>query len=368
MLPVTRTFLILILGMILCSCVAGVKPEVRTRDLKEIDTSLVEDIVLTKRVALERTNKTQQLQGFEEKVVDEVATSRFGKEHKIANVGCIVAGIKDVLKSPSIISATEFWEAIGGDLEMLELASLFEAQYSQAVNLLDMDYMVISYHQRFDVSSHFVENIIEGGYADEDKEVVSAITIDMKSKRIVGVIEIDATHKTIVGHITPIPFAFFTYPDEDPCKMAGRLAAETISRSITKNITPRIGVVAAKTNPYSALEDTTAEGQYQLYYRASSNMERLKWLCNSADRGYPHAQAEVGRIYKWGLLGIPSDQKRAYVWYSLAIKKHPAGWEDEYLTTRETLSPEQLLEAEEMLADWEPGQCERHLVPTRLDD
>jgi len=110
-------------------------------------------------------------------------------------------------------------------------------------------------------------------------------------------------------------------------------------------------------------EQGDAEAQLRLYHAQHPDPSRLRWLCRSADQNYPYAQAELGRIYHIGLFGVPRDLRQAYVWYGLAIKNKPGGWRHEYLTVRSALSAEQRLEAESMLMDWAPGQCERELVP-----
>lgn len=382
----TRIFLILILCSILSGCVRGIKPEVHSINLEESDASSFNHLVLKKRVVLERTKKAQQLQGFDEKSVDEIATSRFGKEHEIANVDCILTSLRDVLKTSNIISATEFWEAIGRDIETLSLASLFDEEYSHAADLLNLDYMVIPYHQRFDVKSVFIENIIEGGYVDEDKEVVSAVTVDMKNKSAIDVIEIDVTYATIIGHITPIPFAVYSYPEEDPCKMAGRLAAEAITQSINFNETPRIAVVAghwktAKQNYENELDLRDLQrrarqgdvyAQWNLYDEYSLD-ENLMWLCSAADSGYARAQKELGRYY-WRRNDIANNRSKSYMWYMLAAASNindgryredtiqrEARIEVEY-KRKNVLTQDQLDKATQLLSAWEPGQCEIDLL------
>jgi hypothetical protein len=114
---------------------------------------------------------------------------------------------------------------------------------------------------------------------------------------------------------------------------------------------------------FAKAEGGDAEAQLQLYHsHEMPDRSRLEWLCRSADQGYPNAQAEVGRIYNMGLFGIPVDRRQAYVWYALAIQKKPESWKTEYLTVKTGLSPQQLLEAEAMLAAWKPGQCHRDFI------
>ena len=104
------------------------------------------------------------------------------------------------------------------------------------------------------------------------------------------------------------------------------------------------------------LEEGDPVAQYQMYYQEPIRINRLKWLCDAADSGYAPAQAEVGRIYMWGLLGIQQDYLRAYQWYWYANKQNPDSWNDELNDARRmaTYVPP--------LSDLSPRQCELELL------
>jgi hypothetical protein len=107
--------------------------------------------------------------------------------------------------------------------------------------------------------------------------------------------------------------------------------------------------------------DSLAE--YQLYYSGSSRIERLTGLCHSADSGYALAQAEVGRLYKVGLMGVKQDLAKAYFWYSLANKQNPNMWQNEMNEIRQKArSVEILASSEGVASEVQGGQCERDLV------
>jgi len=88
----------------------------------------------------------------------------------------------------------------------------------------------------------------------------------------------------------------------------------------------------------------------------------LIWLCKSADSGDQEARIILKQIYEYG--GYPwikegiveRDFRLAYVWYALSGVD---------LSSRQTylnyLTSEERLDAEKMLEDWRPGQCERDL-------
>jgi hypothetical protein len=96
--------------------------------------------------------------------------------------------------------------------------------------------------------------------------------------------------------------------------------------------------------------------QYQMYYRESNRIDSLKWLCRAADSGYAPAQAEVGRIYMWGLLGIQQDYLRAYQWYWYANKQDPDSYNDELNDARHMVSNVP------PLSNLSPKKCERELL------
>lgn len=99
--------------------------------------------------------------------------------------------MRNILKDSIIISPTGFWEAIGTNKDTLNLASLFDERYPLIVNKLDLDYMVIAYHQRIGVESYFMELYYMGVIGDKNEDNASAVTIDMKNKRIIDAIEVD---------------------------------------------------------------------------------------------------------------------------------------------------------------------------------
>jgi len=104
-----------------------------------------------------------------------------------------------------------------------------------------------------------------------------------------------------------------------------------------------------------------AEDEYQEYLWSSSvDTARLHNLCHAADQGHPKAQIEVGRLFSEGVAGAQPDLGRAYVWYSLAIRGCFVG--SELQSLKEKMSPQEIAEAEHMLANWKPGQCERDLM------
>ena len=105
-------------------------------------------------------------------------------------------------------------------------------------------------------------------------------------------------------------------------------------------------------------EQGTHEAHYQMYYRSSKRNEKLSWLCGAADSGNHLAQAEVGRLYRWGLHGIKQDHRKAYQWYWLANKRAPDSWRYELNETKRMIAIEEAETPKAMV----PGQCKREFL------
>jgi len=112
--------------------------------------------------------------------------------------------------------------------------------------------------------------------------------------------------------------------------------------------------------------DINIDDQYKIYERSPSDPSSLQSLCDAADLGPPRAQLEVGARYALGIYGVQVDHIRAYVWYSLANR----GCYDDvrYELLKQGMATQQIAEAELMLADWEPGQCEKALIRKQIND
>lgn len=354
---ITRLPLIIFISLMICGCFGGAeKPTVHDINPEEYDASRMNNIVLSRKVVLE---SGKEKKGFflSEKTVDVTATSNFGKENDIANIDCIVAGLRNVLQDPVIIPPTKFWETVGKNKDTLNLTSLFDERYSHVVKILEIDYMVVAYHQLFDEESVFMEWYAAGLIGDKNRDNAAAVTIDMKNKLVIDAIDVDAENVKAVGHtVFIIPFAIIRYPEESPCQLAGRHAAEAISRSLTTNKEPRIVVVAAQMNPYFVLSVPT-----HVSYKTLELNKEIKAYCQSADSGQADAQKHIGDLYYLGIHGIKRDLILAYVWYSLAAMGENKEVTKQLQSLVDELSPHQVDEAVRKLLDWKPGQCERDL-------
>lgn len=87
-------------------------------------------------------------------------------------------------------------------------------------------------------------------------------------------------------------------------------------------------------------------------------------LCVAADNGVISAQRRLGLLYGSGIYGVIEDKIRSYVWYQLAADNgddESAMWVENYRNANK-LSASELMEAEQLLADWQKGQCSKELL------
>ena len=251
--PNLRLFLIIILGLQLCGCVSDkVQPTVHDIGLGKSDLWLKGDLVLTKRV--DRTSgKEQSTMNYRTKDSNTTATSSSDNNDLSSDLNCIVVGVRDVLRDASLITPKEFWEGIGEEKDTLSLSDIFDENYSHPIYNLDLDYLIVAYHQLIRKKSAFSEAVFEGGYSATDGEVAAAVTVDIKHKRIIDATEVDAEYHTLMLHIAFVPFIATEDPKEKPCLITGRRAAEAILQTHETTNALRIAVVAAKANPYSSI-------------------------------------------------------------------------------------------------------------------
>ena len=89
-------------------------------------------------------------------------------------------------------------------------------------------------------------------------------------------------------------------------------------------------------------------------------------MCRAADQGLSQAQGRLADIYYNGWFGINTDFVRSYLWFALAARSQDkwGAWAERQRKSRfNELTVAGVRQAEKMLADWQPGQCERELTP-----
>lgn len=110
-----------------------------------------------------------------------------------------------------------------------------------------------------------------------------------------------------------------------------------------------------------ALEPGDAKTNWQLYAESTDpGPQEWRWLCRAADQGYSLARHRLGTVYYHGLDNVERDLVLAYVWYNLAEKTGPEVKQLNWIRT--SLTTEQRLTAEHLIATWRAGRCEQELL------
>jgi len=349
-----------------CMRVKGVAGE-SVLDQAGIDARNIDNITITKRVVLAQEERRINYYSMVDKTSEVTTRSKFGDENDVADLKCIVDGIHSVLRSIQIITPAEFWGGLGNDKEVISLGELFEQPYSDALNPLDLDYVVAANNQLVDAENSFVEVLVAGGYSDDDLETSSAVVVDMKAKRIVDAVEVKGWHKKTLLHVYfVIPLATIEHPAEEPCQMTGRQVAEAMSQSLTTKNILRIAVVSTIENPYETLAsdiNTMITDSKAIPVTGNTRISKEAGIyCPNADLGHDDAQAVIGDLYYLGAYSLDKDLTQAYVWYSLAANKGNSYAAQQVRKVKSDLSSSQLIEANYQLNHWEPGHCLNDLL------
>ena len=125
-------------------------------------------------------------------------------------------------------------------------------------------------------------------------------------------------------------------------------------------------------------ESGNSEAAYALFEPLSGDrettIEAWRWLCKSANAADGKAQEKVGfwhsmavwlpgggPTFQWYReeVGIQPDNRIAYMWYALADSNGDSNASDGREFVKADMTPEDIVQAEQMVRDWKPGQCPR---------
>jgi TPR repeat protein len=200
---------------------------------------------------------------------------------------------------------------------------------------------------------------------------LSSTLIDIEENKILEGFAITASGKG-GGVWIPAWYLLFTYPHVDPAteKSVTNTMAERIAERIsekTEGKPTRIMVVEEVPSYVTALrrEKSNDEVYLQFYYNTveADSTSAHRWLCKSADQGNSEARYRLGMLYENGGEGIRKDYVSSYLWYVLSSQSGSYWGGRHALRLRENhLNAESITAAENMVAAWQPGQCEIDLA------
>jgi hypothetical protein len=103
--------------------------------------------------------------------------------------------------------------------------------------------------------------------------------------------------------------------------------------------------------------------------RLLNHKDALRWLCRAADQGNNEAQYLLALFYETGSNGVTKDLVKSYMWYQIsAFTEGNMRPTNQAQRVWNNLTAEQSIQAETLLRNWKPGQCERELVPINTAD
>jgi TPR repeat protein len=109
-------------------------------------------------------------------------------------------------------------------------------------------------------------------------------------------------------------------------------------------------------------KELDAAATYFLAYSVPNWEVSFRLFCLSAHEGFGEAQHEVGRYYGWGIEPVQRDQVEGYKWLSLAeASGEKSAMQIDALA--KSMTPDQIAEAERLVAEWEPDPAECELEP-----
>jgi hypothetical protein len=101
-------------------------------------------------------------------------------------------------------------------------------------------------------------------------------------------------------------------------------------------------------------------------WRVRQLKKHIHKYCTVADNGNAGAQKRIGDIYKTDYFDgtdiAGKDLVRAYIWYRLSHEGGDDTAGDNLALVESQLSADQLTQAKQMVAEWQPGDCQKDLL------
>jgi hypothetical protein len=395
-------------------CVVSVDPAVST-----LDTSIsgLPEITLVRRVTPERRTKETQI--YWGAWQTEGATgSEFGGATDVADLSCVAEGLRKDHPEIEVVPTQTFWNQVAGGKDEITLSELFTSPLSNRWRELQIDVLVVAYHTVGDVKIIAAEIIMEGFYSYENRETAAVLAVDLRTRKGIHASQVILEQGVALYHFLVVPLPIVRNASSDPCRTIGEAAAQAISITDLPSA-PRVAVVAAGSNPYHAAQVVwgkeleqqrqaeqerlveQAEQACRLPFPEARNLDlptqselattcgefgplvEWQWLCLAAHNGDSTAQYKIGGLYADGKEPVSQDLVKAYVWYSLAaasgfkmpeikyIKTPSGGWtccsppEPPQRIIAWRLSPNEIGDAEHIVADWRPNPAECEAPPAQ---
>lgn len=196
-----------------------------------------------------------------------------------------------------------------------------------------------------------------GAMAASEESTLGALVIDLRHGAMLS--QLSATSSGKGGMLYYVIFMVATDPMTESAVIKG--LSESIAKTLENEshegelrIAVLAGEVPEKTNEQASVPFRNTGTEWDL-------QKDIGAYCPNADLGHADAQKHIADIYYFGTYNIDRDLVRAYVWYTLAVNGGNENAEKTLSLVISELTPEQLKEAQNLLKEWAPGQCEDDL-------
>jgi hypothetical protein len=108
--------------------------------------------------------------------------------------------------------------------------------------------------------------------------------------------------------------------------------------------------------------------EWPISCRGIERLTRWTWECLAAHQGASDSQYVIAGYYKFGLSSIQSDIVAAYKWYSLASMNGSESASNYLGFVAHQMTPDQLAEAERLVAEWEPNPAECEKIAAQAEN
>jgi hypothetical protein len=263
--------LVVLAVLSIAGCVDIRDPETMTLEVSEASFSELPEITLVRRVIPRETTKKV---GFfaDPSETKEVTSSKFGAPNEIANLNCVIDGMRDSFPDVEIVPTETFWSHVAGLKEEMTLSKILSPPSSNKWQELHIDFLVAAYHEIADLEMFVYEAFAGGLYHDIDRETAATVVIDLPNRTVLNGSKAVFEDDDGVGHFSfVIPLVFVDIASSDPCKMVGQASGAAIS-SATLKPSPRVVVVAAGNDPY-----TVTQAVIDKEKQAVIDKDKLEW-------------------------------------------------------------------------------------------
>ena len=241
-------------GFGLAGCVGQMEseePGVAKVDEQKLILAELPDVLLVRRVVLQET-ATEIFAHGKARQVDEVR-SDLGEVGEVADLDCVVDGLKSVLPESEIVPAERFWARVVGDGEEVRLPALFEPPLASRWYDLDVDFLVAAYHHELDAEGKFHTLLFMSLYGDASRQMAAGVTVDVPNQTTLNAARAMASEDGTYGHVFMYPIVVTKSAASEPCEVIGEVSAAAISEHSGAR-RPRVLVLAAGADPYAAAQ------------------------------------------------------------------------------------------------------------------